>query len=60
MTYIDKLQTWVEKEKQNGLLNIKFSPSLNNDSDINLEIVAKSALDLLTLSSGENITNKEL
>jgi hypothetical protein len=72
MTNIQKLQAWVDEEKKNGLIDIKFFPSENvirqvfglspvQEPDVDLEAAAGDVLALLSGSiESEDITNENL
>jgi hypothetical protein len=72
MTNIQKLQAWVDKEKENGLIDINFFPSENvirqvfglspvQEPDVDLEAAAGDVLALLSGSiESEDITNENL
>ncbi len=48
MTYVEKLEAWFEKEKANGLVDIKLFPRQPEDGPIELEAAAKALYELVT------------
>jgi hypothetical protein len=72
MTNIQKLQAWVDKERENGLIDIKFFPSENvirqafglsplPGPEVDLEAAAGDVLALLSGSiESKDITNEKL
>lgn len=59
MTNVQKLQAWVEEEKNNGLIDIKFYLKRCIVIENDIEKIANSILALLT-GPTEDITNQSL
>lgn len=56
--HVAELEAWAERERANGLVDIKFFPRLPTDPPMDLQEAAKSVLDLVT--GGVDIGDEDL